>query len=307
MLRYFFALLFFLHIFVLPANTQELKLSVDNEQFISLSRYFVNAMPGSSIMLTIEIPRIDDLVINTNYGEIKDKGNGTWELFVPEKPGNYTVEIKDRTTDEQIMLSVFVLTPLSKSKGEYLNGYRIGNYPDEDYKGKNNYAKPKGLIEVTEKNKDLYITPHFQLKQFLCKQESEWPKYVLVNPLLLLKLEYLIDELQKNGHDVNTLFIMSGFRTPYYNKAIGNVKYSRHIYGDAADLYVDENLDGVIDDLDSNGKNSMLDAMLLHELLCEVEKNPENEHLVGGIGKYKKNSVHTYFIHVDTRGYKARW
>jgi len=264
-------------------------------------------MPGGTIMLNIEIHNVNDLVITTNYGDIKDKGNGNWKFIAPKQPGNYSIEIKDRMTREQILLNVFVLTPLSKSKGGYLNGYRIGNYPDENYKGMNNYAKPKGLIEVTEKNKDLFITPHFQLKQFLCKQESGWPKYVLVNPVLLVKLEHLIDGLVEKGLDVSTLFIMSGYRTPYYNKAIGNVKYSRHIYGDAADIYVDENLDGVIDDLDGNEIRNMLDAMVIHEVLSDLENNPENEHLIGGIGKYKKNSAHTYFIHVDTRGYKARW
>jgi len=164
-----------------------------------------------------------------------------------------------------------------------------------------------GFVEVTKKNKDLFITPHFQLKQFLCKQTSNWPKYVVLNPILLLKLEHIVTTLNKRGLDASTLFVMSGYRTPYYNKAIGNVKYSRHIYGDAADIYVDENLDGVFDDLDKDGKGSMADAMLIHEIINNFEADPENEHFVGGMGKYNKNSAHTYFIHIDTRGYKARW
>lgn len=100
---------------------------------------------------------------------------------------------------------------------------------------------------------------------------------------------------------------MSGYRTPYYNKSIGNVKFSRHVFGDAADIYVDEDLDGVIDDLDNNGKHDMADALVIHSIINKMENDPENEHLVGGMGSYKKNTAHTYFIHVDTRGYKARW
>lgn len=285
----------------------ELKITIDDNQPVTFSRYFTTTLPGKSINIDIEGANIDNLIITSDYGKLVRKGEMKWKYISPEKPGNYSITIVDRVSDKQFVLIVFVLTPVTDQEGEYLNGYRIGNYPEKKYKGNNNYAKPEGFIEVNEKNKDLFITPHFQLKQFLCKQESGWPKYLLVNPVLLVKLEHLIDGLVEKGLDVSTLFIMSGYRTPYYNKAIGNVKYSRHIYGDAADIYVDENLDGVIDDLDGNEKRNMLDAMVIHEVLSDLENDPENEHLVGGIGKYKKNSAHTYFIHVDTRGYKARW
>ena len=100
---------------------------------------------------------------------------------------------------------------------------------------------------------------------------------------------------------------MSGYRTPYYNKKIGNVKYSRHVYGNAADVYVDINGDGVIDDLNSDGKNNMDDGLVLFKIVNSFDKDPGFNELLGGIGKYKKNSRHTYFIHIDTRGYKARW
>ena len=41
---------------------------------------------------------------------------------------------------------------------------------------------------------------------------------------------------------------MSGFRTPQYNKGGGNTGgragLSRHMYGDAADIFIDSNGDG---------------------------------------------------------------
>ena len=284
-----------------------LTLKVGDNEPVNLSRFFETVMPGKTISFFVASENIESVIVKSDFGKIVSKGNGKWKYISPVTSGNYEIVIEDTTNNQAIIFTVFVLVPLSKKKGEYLNGYRIGNYPDENYKDRKNYKKPDGLIEVTEKNKAIYITPHFQLKQFLCKQASGWPKYLLVNPKLLLKLEYLVSELNGLGINASTIFIMSGYRTPFYNKAIGNVKFSRHVFGDAADIYVDENLDGVNDDLDKNGKSEMDDVLILHSIISKFDNNPENEHLVGGMGKYNKNSAHTYFIHIDTRGYKARW
>ncbi|MFK5855686.1 MAG: D-Ala-D-Ala carboxypeptidase family metallohydrolase [Bacteroidota bacterium] len=284
-----------------------LNLKVGNDKSISLTRFFQTVMPGDTFDFEIDTPNLESVVIKSNSGRIVSTGIGKWEYIAPTLSGNYEIIITDTSESKSIILTIFVLSPRSDKKGEYLNGYRIGNYPNENFKDRENYKKPEGFIEITKENKDIYITPHFQIKQFLCKQSSGWPKYLIINPKLLLKLEYLLNELNKSGTKANTIFIMSGYRTPYYNESIGNVKFSRHVFGDAADIYVDENLDGVIDDLNDDGKNDMADGMVMHSIISKLENNSENDHLIGGMGKYNKNSAHTYFIHVDTRGYKARW
>ena len=124
---------------------------------------------------------------------------------------------------------------------------------------------------------------------------------------MLRKLELVLEKLNESGIKANTLFLMSAYRTPFYNKAIGNVKYSRHIFGDAIDIYVDDNYDAVMDDLNKDGIISMSDAEVIQSIVNEIDNDPEYEDLLGGMGKYNKNAVHTYFIHIDTRGYKARW
>ncbi len=270
---------------------------------VKYDHFYTTVMPGQWFDITLSSPA----VLTTNSGQVIKEKDKIWRFLAPETPGMSNIKIIDKTNGAEKNLIVFVLTPYSDMNGEYLNGYRIGNYPDETYKGNKKYSRPRGFIEVNNENKDIYISPHFKLRQFLCKQESAWPKYLILNPYLLHKLELLVAALQRDHENVNTLFIMSGYRTPFYNKAIGNVKFSRHIYGDAADVYVDENLDGVIDDLDKSGKDDMNDAMIIHKLAEQLEDDPSNSEIVGGIGKYKRNSAHTYFIHVDTRGYRARW
>jgi len=286
---------------------QGLKITFDGEEVVELQHYFKNVLPESNVNFSVERKNLQSVIITTTKGNITHKGDGLWNYESPKESGNYEIKIEDTSSNKVMIINMLVLVPITEMKDEYLNGYRIGKYPETSYKGRNNYKKPEGFIEITEENKNLYITPHFQLRQFLCKQESGWPKYLVLEPKLILKIEHILALLNTQGLEAKTLFIMSGYRTPFYNKAIGNVKYSRHIFGDAADIYVDEDLDGVIDDLDKDGKGTMLDALILHELVNEIEANPENEHFVGGMGKYNKNSAHTYFIHVDTRGYKARW
>ena len=53
---------------------------------------------------------------------------------------------------------------------------------------------------------------------------------------------------------------MSGYRPPF--SAIGNVQYSRHVWGGAADFYIDQSpKDGVMDDLNKDGVVNREDAV----------------------------------------------
>ena len=288
-------------------GSEELKVRIGDGPEIAFKSFFTTVMPGDTIKIAIRNETGVELLINSGEGKTIKTNKNIWKYVAPLNTGTYFIEIFQPESETYFRITVFVLRPLSEKKGEYLGEYRIGNYPSGKYKGRNNYAKPLGLIEVTKENKDDYISPHFQLKQFLCKQKSGWPKYVLIDPKVVAKLEYLVEELNKSGRDLKTIFVMSGYRTPYYNKAIGNVKYSRHIYGDAVDIYIDENFDSVIDDLHSDGKSNMQYAVIIYKMLDKIDNDPKYKDLLGGLGKYRKNSAHTYFVHTDTRGYKARW
>jgi uncharacterized protein YcbK (DUF882 family) len=113
--------------------------------------------------------------------------------------------------------------------------------------------------------------------------------------------------VQAAGYPVETFGVISGYRTPYYNKQIGNVPNSRHIYGDAMDFFIDLDGDGRMDDLNGDGDNNRADVDILFEIVKEFKRRPENSELAGGVGRYYQVSHHGGFIHVDTRGYKARW
>ncbi len=231
-----------------------------------------------------------------------------WEIMAPSQNGLYKMTITRPETEEKMLINIFVLIPYSDFKSEYLGEYRIGKYPSKIFKTLPVYKPPRGFIEVTEELMEINLSPHFQLKQFLCKQESGFPKYLVIKALLLQKLELILEHVNSTGYPALTFNILSGFRTPYYNKAIGNVKYSRHQWGDAADFFIDENpKDDMMDDLNKDGKNNWKDAAIIYEIIDEMYGKNFYDRFIGGLGRYKKTYEHGPFVHTDVRGYRARW
>lgn len=231
-----------------------------------------------------------------------------WDWRAPVKPGHYLLKIADVGRNRSMSLNIFVMTPFDQKKGEYLNGFRIGKYPQVALKKLPIYKPPRGFVEVTPDNEDTFVSPHFKLKQFLCKQDSGYPKYLVLKEKLLLKLELILEKINEKGYRCDTFHVMSGYRTPYYNKAIGNVKYSRHIYGGAADIFIDENpKDKMMDDLNQDGKIDYRDAAVLYRIIDELYGKKFYEPLLGGLARYKKTNNHGPFVHVDVRGRRARW
>jgi len=203
------------------------------------------------------------------------------------------------------------LVPFSAKVNGRIGAYRLGDWPSEKREIANPiYANPRGFVEVTPENVSTRLSEHFTLGQFLTKdQSSVWPKYVVVQPRLVDKLELTITELAREGHPVRRLFVMSGFRTPEYNEqgvgAGGRSEVSRHQFGDAADVYPDDQGKGRMDDLNGDGRVDTQDARILAKAAEAVER--EHPELVGGIGIYPATSAHGPFVHIDARGTRARW
>jgi hypothetical protein len=208
-------------------------------------------------------------------------------------------------------LSLIVLTPFSAKVNGRIGTYRMGTWPNEKGTPRSaSYAPPKGFVEVTRETFRTHVSEHFTVGEFVTKDQREvWPKYVALDRRLIDKLELMIDELNLMGYKVTDFAVMSGFRTPQYNErgvgAGGRSAVSRHQYGDAADIYPDDNGDGRLDDLNKDGRVDMKDARIVASAAEAVErKNPE---LVGGVGIYPANSAHGPFVHIDARGSRARW
>lgn len=207
------------------------------------------------------------------------------------------------------LFSYLTKRPFEDKKNGRIGQYLIGFWPGE--RGRVTslaYQNPGGFIEVTPENQDTQISEHFRLRDFLTHdQVRTWPKYLVLREELVDKLELVIQQLEKQGVVVRQMTVMSGFRTPQYNGGGGDGRsgVSRHMYGDAADVFVDNNGDGRMDDLNRDGKVDHRDARVILDAADRVERlHPQ---LAGGVGVYRSTSSHGPFAHVDVRGWRARW
>jgi hypothetical protein len=269
----------------------------------------VFVLPGER--LTIEALAGDTsapCALHCPAGRILEESRNRWVWEAPASVGDLHIVIASPGQADSLILNVFVMVPFDRIESEYLNGYRVGKYPATPLKQLPVYRPPAGFVEVTEENLCSPVGPHFQLGQFMCKQPAGYPVYLVLRERLVLKMELILEEINKAGYRCDTFHIMSGYRTPYYNHAIGNVKYSRHLWGGAADIFVDcEPEDGMMDDLNRDGAIDYRDADVVYDIIDGLYGKPWYERFLGGLARYKKTSSHGPFVHVDVRGSRARW
>ena len=192
-----------------------------------------------------------------------------------------------------------------------VGAYRVGFWPEEKGRLRSEaYENPEGFIEVTPQNQDTRISEHFRLKDFLTHDQHDvWPKYLVLREPLLDKLELVISDLEDHGIPARNVQVLSGFRTPQYNQNLGDesgrARDSRHQFGDAADIFIDSNHDGRMDDLNRDGRVNMRDVRVILAAVERVEKHYPD--LLGGTGIYHSTGSHGPFAHIDVRGSRARW
>ena len=268
-------------------------------------------LPGDEIFVeVVDSQKKRDYTFQTTLGPERQLGPTRWYWLAPSSPGVYSVKVQRPRSNTTVTLNVFVMVPLDRVEDDgMLNGYRIGHYPTVALRQQAIYTPPRGLIEVTQDIEHMLVSPHFRLRQFLCKQDGDYPKYMILDTRLLNALELLLEKANAHGHPARTLTVMSGYRTPYYNRAIGNsTTYSRHVWGDAADIFIDENpADGRMDDLNQDGEVDSHDAEVLYDLIENQYDSRFQKMHVGGLARYRETSSHGPFVHVDVRGVEARW
>jgi hypothetical protein len=268
-------------------------------------------MPGESVPLEVLLPGgADAFVADATAGVLDVHRKGKWTWTAPDTTGLYPLVVADTLGGASVKLNAFVMRPFDHGTTR-LSGYRIGRYHAKPRNNNPTYRRPTGFVEVHPTMRDVRVSPHFRLGQFLCKQVDRArtdPQYVVVRERLLLKLEMLLAAVRDAGYDAETLAVLSGFRTPYYNRSIGNrTSYSSHLYGGAADVYVDRDGDDRMDDLDGDGRVTKADARVLARLVEEMTDETWYRPFLGGLSVYGPAPHRGPFIHVDARGKRARW
>ena len=236
----------------------------------------------------------------------------TSTFVAPQRPGIWSLALRVGSAIKPLAdFSVITLRPATEEKAGRLGLYYIGRWPTAR-KGRPGvtYTPPEGFIEVTMQNQNTPLSEHFKLKDFLPHDQANiWPKYVVIDIKMIDKDELVLQDLKEHGVNPAGVRVLSGFRTPQYNAGGGDPRgraaLSRHMYGDANDIFIDNDGDGQMDDLNHDGRVNIADAKVIRDAVNRVER--AHPSLIGGCGIYSGTSAHGPFTHIDTRGYPARW
>ena len=220
----------------------------------------------------------------------------TWRLICPPKNWRQPVPIDEEQVDLLGVISQrlsLVMTRDDKRKKVYL-GTQAGGVkpPASGANATNGVRYPSGwsadvigdagaeykavdskvAAPLIRAFPDAQISKNFRLSEFRPGRHSY--EFIRISPALIEALE---DIRERAGRPVQ---VTSGYRPPDYNREVGGVSNSTHIDGLAADIYCDG-----------------LTTEQLYDI-CEQVIGKR-----GGVGYYPKSG----FIHVDLRGYEARW
>ena len=282
-----------------------LALTVDSLSF-SLARMSLFLLPGESVDITAGLaPAMQEAVATCRTGKLERRTTGEWRYTAPSQPKEDMLSFSQQAGPARAQVRICTLIPAENAKKGHINGYHIGDYVTNH--ANPIYTPPRGYYEVLGTNATEWLTDHVQMRDIVSKQIDGYPRYIVLQPKLLVKLEAALSELQKAGVKVRRFSFISGYRTPFYNAKIENVGLSRHQYGDAADVFIDYDNDGYMDDLNHDGASDLKDAQYLAAIVNKMDTAPAHRHLLGGLGVYRPKGPRTPFVHIDTRGYKARW
>jgi len=121
------------------------------------------------------------------------------------------------------------------------------------------------------------LEENFALSEFKCRDGSDVPEELMDNVCLLAKnLQVLRDHIGK------PIRVISGYRSPPYNRKIGGARRSQHMVAKAADIKI-------------KGMSPTEVKAVIVQLIKEGKMHS------GGVGLY------TTFTHYDVRGRNARW
>jgi len=270
-----------------------------------VQRLFLPVVPGATNTLRVDSLRIDAVLEAPRGFDVQARSGSVVVTSNEQDRFGYA---RVRAGGRELTLALVSMVPYDAMQNGRLDGYRVGEYSAQPLKGLPSYERPKGFIRLTDAKAGVRVADHYRLSDFQCKLDGE-TKYLVLRTEALLKLEILQHELEaEEGLRFDRFTVMSGYRTPFYNARIGNeTGNSRHLYGDAMDIFVDTNRDGRMDDVNRDGRVDAGDARFILRVASRIDESPEWGWLKGGAGVYHANSAHGPYIHIDARGYVARW
>ena len=138
--------------------------------------------------------------------------------------------------------------PPYTSSATYPSGLRIsltrdavltGGYPAPEQNPfggvqQRHYARVGYFIDLPRAPLSQLLATHFRLSEFVNSVRQRGESRAYVDPQIVHHVQEIRSGLGR------PLILNSGFRSPEHNRAVGGATFSRHIYGDALDIDVDQ-------------------------------------------------------------------
>ena len=164
-----------------------------------------------------EDPPEDDPPEDTGPQDDEDTGDGSDTGSVTEESVVevcYPGESSDYT-------ACFPLVPATDSMGlDYA-------YPDL-FEGNPQYSAPTAYLDLRVSDHEHSLSPNFVFSEFMSEAKGPFGFFQV----------HVVESLQAiREASGGPIFINSGYRNVSYNESVGGATWSRHLYGDAVDMY----------------------------------------------------------------------
>ncbi len=282
----------------------------------------VIVLPGENLAVSAEHPSGTGRVILNKDGE-PYREDYTLNFTAPMNPGAYYMSftLTAEQASEPYELCVFVpykATGRRAAKGLDLivDGEDVGTYRDVKFSGNDkvranpdSYQPPVWWLRITPGNESFAVVPRLTVGELVAFTEDTGLRHTEVVPVcyrMWQAVEQLRKALEAKSIPGSALYLISMFRSPRYNRAVGSNAFGRHIYGDAFDFYIDLEGDGKASDLNNDGKVDRRDAYRIVSIIENLQADGRIP--MGGIGVYQTvGGDHGLTMHLDMRGHRATW
>lgn len=114
--------------------------------------------------------------------------------------------------------------PVVSAEDVTVDGYE---YP-EPFEGNPQYRAPAGYLDLRVSDHETGLSPNFVFSEFMSEAKGPFGFFQV----------HVVETLQAlREASGGPLYINSGYRNVTYNEGVGGATWSRHLYGDAVDMY----------------------------------------------------------------------